>query len=210
MKFKILLALALLASLTTSNKADAFAIPFTGVLTNGSIPSVFGSFPREFSLFVSGTDRPGRNSAPASGTMDLSATPNGSNPDTNPALSLSLTGTVFVVNNHPSDGLDVLSLSLRVTGGGVTPGANINFAFRAPASTIPTGGVTGVTSDNVAAILGNTLFTPIVTAGGPLFRSGGSISGAPEPSTMIALCGLVAGGFGIGYRRRKKASASAK
>ena len=85
---------------------------------------------------------------------------------------------------------------------------NVSFAFSftKPSDTVTSG---AVTPENIAPLVGGmSTFAFVGGAGGP--NGVGTIRGAPEPNTMIALTGLIAGGCGIAYRRRRVKAASEK
>ncbi|MCS7471462.1 hypothetical protein NZK35_32850 [Stieleria sp. ICT_E10.1] len=161
------------------------------------------SLPRNFKLILTYTPNPG-GGAPASGVFTFLSTPNAgtTNSNSHPKVTVAASGNISLGNNSGPGGTDVFVYNGQVAAGLLGPN-NVNFAFSftKPSDTITMG---GVTPDNIAPLVsGQSSIAFIGGAGGP--NGVGTIRGAPEPSTMIALTGLVAGGCGIGYRRRMKA-----
>lgn len=198
---KLICCLALMMSAVIATTGNAAVVSFLGSVNTGK-PGTLGSLPRDFKLVLN-YNVTGLASSPVIGTMTFPATPNANttNPNTHPTSIIPLTGSLSVSNNFM--GSDIFTF-----GGFVDPGllgtkaVNFNFAFLNPTTTISTPVANPTTI--AALISGQTAINFSGGGGVGTFGGAGVIRGAPEPSTMIALTGLVAGGCGIGYRRRLK------
>lgn len=204
MKFSTLFSAALLSVVVGSGSADAALVSFLGSVDTGS-PVVLGSLPRNFKLTLDYTPAPGGVDTGVTGTLTFPSTPNGntSNPDVNPEVSVATTGTIRVRNDFGPGVEDIFGFSGTVAAGLLGPNfVNYNFSFLNPSDTVTS---TDLSPASIQLLVNGE--TSIAFSGGPNgFRGNGVIRGAPEPTTMIALCGLVVGGCGVGYRRRKKKS----
>ena len=115
-------------------------------------------------------------------------------------------GDITVVNNNGPGGTDAFLFNGNAPTGGLDPAHQVNFSFT---FTKPMNTISSISVDpvNIAKVIrGQTS----ISFTSPTVSGVGVIRGAPEPSTMIALTGLIAGGCGIGYRRRIKAKEAAE
>lgn len=197
---KLVSTVALLATFVLGSSANAAIVSFLGSVDTG-VAGTLGSLPRNFKLTFDYT--PGGSGSPVAGTFTFPATPNGlvPNPDTNPQSIIAMSGNLSVANDF--GGNDIFAFSGEVAAGLL--GVNkviFNFSFLKPDTTIDSA---IASPENIAKLIAGQTTIGFTGGGGPgIFRGEGVIRGAPEPSTMIALTGLIAGGCGIGYRRRKK------
>lgn len=200
---KLVSVAALLVIFVAGPSAEAAVVDFLGSVNTG-VPGTLGSFPRNFRLTMTYT--PGGGGSPASGMFTFPATPNGSvaNPDVNPTSVIPMTGNLSVANDF--GGNDIFTFGGQVAAGLLGANSvNFNFSFLNPDTTIDS---PDATPENIAKLISGQTTISFSGGGGPgIFRGEGVIRGAPEPSTMIALTGLIAGGCGIGYRRRMKTKA---
>ncbi|MEM6468552.1 MAG: hypothetical protein AAF802_03210 [Planctomycetota bacterium] len=200
---RLFFALILFAGLT-GTAANAAIVGFLGEVVQGREGPVLGSLPRNFTLVLDYNPVPGGSTTINSGTLRFPATPNGSTSNTNVESAVVVpldvsVGGLTVANNMGPMGEDLLNFTGRISAGLLGPNnVNFSFTFLKPGDTIdsvdlnPTSIGLLVTGQTSIAFSGG--------AGG--FSGQGSIRGAPEPATMIALTGLVVGGCGVGLRRR--------
>ena len=205
MKLRTLIALSIFAVCFSS--ADAALVGFLGSVDQGRPGPVLGSLPRNFTLTLDYTPTTGGSTTINSATLAFPATPNPNTTNTNVEASALVmldtsVGGITVANNLGPGGEDFFRFVGRVAAGGLGPNnVDFSFTFLNPSDTITNN---DVNPTNIATLLtGQTSIAFSGGAGG--FSGSGMIRGAPEPSSMIALCGLVIGGCGVGYRRRLKA-----
>ncbi|WP_161604455.1 PEP-CTERM sorting domain-containing protein [Roseiconus nitratireducens] len=202
MNNKRVICAATMAALMTCCQAQAAVVSFLGSVDSGRPGPVLGSLPRNFVLVLDYTPSPG-GSSNTTGTLSFPATPNSntSNTDPNPAVSVMTIGQVAIGNNTGAGGTDFFSFNGNVPTGMLGPNqVNFSFTFTKPGDTLDSN---ELTPEAIATLVSGQ--TSVAFSGGTGGFSGqGVIRGAPEPSTMIALTGLVVGGCGIGYRRRKQ------
>ncbi len=205
---KFLGGLAILLCTTLCGSADAATVGFLGSINQGQPGPILGSFPRNFSLTLNYTINPGGGVTPATGAFEFPATPNTgtSNPNSHPPIMALVNGNITVANNNGPGGTDSFQFNGNTPAGQLNPTLPVNFSFTFtnPVSTISS---TSVDPVNIAKLIGGQTSISFTSA---TVSGVGVIRGAPEPSTMIALTGLIAGGCGIGYRRRMKAREAAE
>jgi hypothetical protein len=201
MKARLFL-LPILALLLTDSSLPAAVVSFTGFVTPGRPGPVLQSLPRNFTLTLNYTPTTG-GSTPATGTLAFPATPNPlvANPDVNPGVAVATTGNLAIGNDSGLGGTDFITWNGTVAPGLLGPNfVNYTFTFIQPGDTV--NDVT-LNPDTVKDLIRGQ--TSIAFAGGTGgFSAPGTVVAAPEPSSMIALTGLVAGGVGFGIRRRMK------
>jgi len=199
-------AAVLLSSTFLGFQAEAALVGFLGSFDSSQPGPVLVSLPRNFVLTLNYTPNPA-GGVTAGGEITFLATPNPgtSNPLTNPPVTVPVTGGISLGDNSGPGGTDVFVYNGSIAATLLGPNnVNFSFSFTKPSETITSG---GVTPDNIAPLIsGQSSIAFIGGAGGP--NGVGVVRGAPEPSTMIALTGLVIGGCGLGYRRRIKTTAS--
>lgn len=173
--------------------ATAATVSFLGTVQSGTAGPILGSFPRDFILTLDYTPNLGGGNAAAAGTWIFPAS------GSNSLVSVATSGGIQIKDNSVSG--DTFKFNGNVALGLLNPTAQVNytFTFTNPVDTISS---ETVTEENIEQlIVGQTM----ISFNSPTVFGVGSIRAAPEPSTMIALTGLIAGGCGIGYRRRMKA-----
>lgn len=200
---KLLFSATLLASLAISAPANAAIVSFLGSVDTGS-PGMLGSLPRNFVLTLDYT--PGGSGSPATATFLFPATPNADtpNPSTHPDFSVVSAGNLSVADNFM--GSDIFTFGGFIPAGDIgSKDVNYSFSFLNPTDTID---APIANSENIAKLINGQSTINFSGGGGAgVFTASGVIRGAPEPSTMIALTGLIAGGCGVGYRRKMNAKA---
>lgn len=204
MKFTKLFCIATVALAMSCSTADAAVVSFLGSVDSGS-PVVLGSLPRNFTLVLNYVPDPvGGIDTAVTGMFIFPSTPNANttNPISEPEVTVATTGTIRVRNDFGPSVQDIFGFSGTVAAGLLGPNSvNYNFSFLNPSDTITS---PDLSPSTVSALIRGE--TSIAFSGGPNgFRGTGVIRGAPEPSTMLALCGLVVGGCGVGYRRKIRA-----
>ena len=201
---KILCSLAVLMA-TVCGSANAATVSFLGVLDNGVAGPILGSVPRDFVLTLDYTINPGGGVTPASGQFDFRTTPNpGGTPDPYPGVSAVTSGFITVADNNGQGGTDSFTFNASIPAGEISNNGspvNYSFTFLKPNDTIDSNAVNPL---NIEKLIAGETF---IAFANPQITANGSIRGAPEPATMVALTGLVLGGCGVGYRRRRKAKA---
>ncbi|MCA9140788.1 MAG: PEP-CTERM sorting domain-containing protein [Planctomycetales bacterium] len=203
MKYRIFAALAFAAICVSS--ADAALVGFIGTVDSGRAGPVLGSLPRNFTLVLDYTPTAGGSTTINSGTLAFKPTL------TNPNVIVPLEptfGGLQINNNGGPMGQDFFTFTGRVNGPLLGPNnVNFSFTFLKPADTVSS---VDLNPTSLASLIAGPSVQIAFAGGSGGFSGTGLVRGAPEPSTMIALCGLVVGGCGVGYRRRlRKAQAAA-
>ena len=205
MSVKKLVSSALFAALiAVCPNANAAIVGFLGSIDSGN-PGMLGSLPRDFTLVLDFT--PGPSGTSATATFGFPATPNvnTTNMDVNPAFNIATMGTINISNNMMGVDQFTFNGSFGANEIGTNP-VFFSFSFTNPTDTIDNN---MATPENIEMLVNGQTSISFQGGGGVgAFTTQGVIRGAPEPSTMIALTGLVCGGCGIGYRRRMKRKAA--
>lgn len=177
--------------------SNAATVGFYGTFDSGTAGPL-GSLPRDFVLTLDYS--PSMSGlANTTGTFDFAA----SGPD--PAASYATSGGMVIEDNTGAGGTDVFRLTGLIAAGDFGPTqVNYSFEFLNPAGTVNS---VAINEASIQALIGGQATISFVGSGTSV---SGGITGAPEPSSMIALTGLVIGGCGIGYRRRNKSAKDAE
>ncbi len=197
---------SLVGMLLVGGSADAAVVSFTGVVQQGCPGPVLLSLPRNFTLTLNYTPTTGGTSL-TNGTLAFPATPNSvvANPDVNPGVIVPTSmGSLTIGNDTGAGGTDFITATGIVDPGLLGPNqVRYTFTFTQPGNTV---GDLSLNPDSVKDLIrGSTSIAFNGGTGG--FSGSGTVVGAPEPSSMIALTGLVVGGVGFGIRRRVKKKA---
>lgn len=203
MKYRILTALSIAAICFSS--ADAALVGFLGTVDSGRAGPVLGSLPRNFTLTLDYTPTTGGSTVINAGTLAFK--PTLSQPNVIVPLNSSI-GGLQISNNGGVGGQDFLTFTGRVDATQLGPNnVNFSFTFLKPSDTVTS---VDLNPTSLATLIAGPPVLISFTGGAGGFSGTGLVRGAPEPSTMIALCGLVVGGCGVGYRRRQQKAKSEK